>query len=179
VTIPTDRHTHRWCPQCRTEMTRRTEGGTERPVCPACGLVQYLNPAPAAGIVLTREDRVCLVRRRFEPKQGLWSLPTGFMEWGEAPTETACREALEETGLEVALTSLYAVESGVLPPDTPVVVILYRAEETGGTLVAGDDAAEVGFFGLDDLPGPIAFAAHRRVLAQLRREQEPDAGGAA
>jgi ADP-ribose pyrophosphatase YjhB (NUDIX family) len=139
--------------------------------------VQYLNPAPAAGIVLTREGRVCLVRRRFEPKQGLWSLPSGFMEWGEAPTETACREALEETGLEVKLTGLYAVESGVLPPDTPVVVILYRAEETGGTLVAGDDADEIGFFALDDLPGPIAFAAHRRVLAKLRHELEPDAGG--
>jgi len=177
--IPSDRHVFRYCPQCRTEMARRTEGGAERPVCPACGVVQYLNPAPAAGIVLTREGRVCLVRRRFEPKRGLWSLPTGFMEWGETPAETACREALEETGLEVTLTGLYAVESGVLPPDTPVVVIIYRAEETGGELVAGDDADEVGFFDLDDLPGPIAFAAHRRVLAQLRRESHPDDGGEA
>jgi ADP-ribose pyrophosphatase YjhB (NUDIX family) len=175
--IPAERHVFRYCPQCRTEMTRRAEGGSERPVCPACGVVQYLNPAPAAGIVLTRESRVCLVRRRFEPKQGQWSLPTGFMEWGETPAETACREALEETGLEVALTGLYAVESGVLPPDTPVVVIFYRAEETGGALIAGDDADEVGFFALDELPGPIAFAAHRRVLAQLRRESPPDDRG--
>jgi len=178
--IPADRHVFRWCPQCRTAMDRRREGGTERPVCPACGLVQYLNPAPAAGIVLLREGRVCLVRRRFAPRQGEWSLPTGFMEWGESPAETARREALEETGLEVELTGLYAVEAGVLPPDTPVVVIFYRAAETGGRLVAGDDADEVGFYALDELPGPIAFAAHRRVLALLRREagDGPTAGPA-
>ena len=175
--IPAERHVHRFCPQCRAEMERRHEGGSERPVCPGCGLVQYLNPAPAAGIVLRRGDRVCLVRRRFAPKQGQWTLPTGFMEWGEAPAETACREALEETGLEVALTGLYAVEAGVLPPDTPVVVIFYLAEETGGKLAAGVDADEVGVYALDELPGPIAFAAHRRVLAKLRREIGPQDGG--
>lgn len=175
--IPADRHVFRWCPQCRTAMTRRPDGGVDRPVCPACGLVQYLNPAPGAGVIVRRGRRVCLVRRRFEPKQGQWSLPTGFMEWGEDPAHTARREALEETGLEVALTGLYAVESGLLPPDTPVVVIFYLAEETGGALVAGDDADEAGFYALDELPGPIAFAAHRRVLARLRQEMSQEPGG--
>jgi 8-oxo-dGTP diphosphatase len=98
------------------------------------------------------------------------------MEWGEDPAETARREALEETGLEVTLTGLYAVESGVLPPDTPVVVIFYTAEETGGNLLAGDDAEEVGFFALDEMPGPIAFAAHRRVLERLHHDQAATAG---
>lgn len=176
--IPAARHVFQFCPQCRAEMTRRHDGGTERPVCPDCGLVQYLNPAPAAGIVLLREGRVCLVKRRFAPKQGEWSLPTGFMEWGEEPGETARREALEETGLEVELASLYAVEAGLLPPDTPVVVIFYAAKETGGALQAGDDAEEAGFFDLSELPGPVAFASHRRVLARLRRELAAAAGTA-
>jgi 8-oxo-dGTP diphosphatase len=168
--IPSERHVHRWCPQCRTAMERRHEGGSERPVCPACGLVQYLNPAPAAGVVLLEDNRVCLVRRRFPPKQGQWSLPAGFMEWDEEPATTARRETLEETGLEVEVTELLAAEAGVLPPDTPVVLIVYRARRIGGKLEAGDDAEEVGFFALDALPGPVAFAAHRRVLARLRRE---------
>ncbi len=151
-------------------MTHKAEGGTQRPVCPECGFVQYLNPAPGAGVVLLRGDRICLVKRKFAPKAGQWSLPTGFMEWTETIELTARREVLEETGLEVCLTGLFAVETGLLPPDSPVVVVLYRAEETGGQLMAGDDAAEVGFFNLDVLPGPVAFAAHRHVLARVQEE---------
>lgn len=164
------RHVFPYCPRCRAAMGRREDGGELRPVCPECGFIQYLNPAPGAGVVLLRGDRVCLVRRKFEPKAGQWSLPTGFMEWEESAGETAVREAREETGLEVELAGLYAVEEGVLPPDIPVVVIIYRARETGGDLVAGDDAAEVGFYPPDEAPGPVAFAAHRRVLARLTEE---------
>lgn len=170
------RHVFKHCPHCRGEMAPRPEGGTLRPVCGECGFVQYLNPAPGAGIVLLRGDRVCLVRRRDPPKAGQWSLPTGFMEWDESAAETAVREAREETGLEVRLTGIFAVESGVLPPDIPVLVVFYRAEETGGDLCAGDDAAEVGFFAPDQPPGPVAFAAHRRVLVQLTGELTAENG---
>ena len=171
------RHVFKSCPHCRADMKLELEGGVDRPVCPDCGFVQYLNPAPGAGVILRRGSQVCLVRRRFEPKKGLWCLPTGFMEWDEDVKVTATREALEETGLEVELTSLFAVESGVLPPDIPVLVIFYLGRETGGKLEAGDDADDVGFFDLDDLPGQIAFAAHRRVLARVR-DLDPEEGSA-
>jgi 8-oxo-dGTP diphosphatase len=150
-------------------------GGRPRPTCEHCGFIQYLNPAPGAGVILRRGDRVCLVKRRFEPRAGQWTLPTGFQEWDEDIAETAVREAEEETGLTVRLTGLFAVHTGILPPDRPVTVVFYEAEEVGGELRAGDDAAEAGFFALDDLPGPVAFAAHRKVLRALGAplEEEP------
>lgn len=126
-----------------------------------------MNPAPGAGVILWRDGKVCLVQRRFAPKAGEWTLPTGFMEWDEGIEATAVRETKEETGLEIVLRGLFAVHHGLLPPETPVLVVFYDAEEVGGTLAAGDDAAAVGFFALDDLPGPIAFAAHRKVLRAL------------
>ncbi|MEN8008130.1 MAG: NUDIX hydrolase [Candidatus Krumholzibacteriota bacterium] len=167
---PSNRHVFKFCPHCRADMILRPEGGLARPACPDCGFVQYLNPAPGAGVVVVRDRKVCLVKRKFPPKEGQWSFPTGFMEWDEDVQLTARREALEETGLEVRLTELYAVESGILPPDIPVLVVFYRAEEIGGKLQAGDDAADVGFFGSGEVPGPVAFAAHRRVLARLAEE---------
>lgn len=157
-----------YCPQCRAAMTERLEGGRARPVCPACGFVQYLNPAPGAAVIVRRGETVCLVQRRFAPREGQWTLPTGFQEWDEDIATTAVREAREETGLEVRLTGLFAAHTGILPPDQPVVVVFYTAEEVGGELCAGDDAADVGFFALDRLPGPIAFAVHRQVLRDLQ-----------
>jgi len=157
----------RYCPHCRAELAMVESGGRLRPTCSACGFIHYLNPAPGAGVILWRAGKVCLVQRKFAPKVGQWTLPTGFMEWDEDIETTAVRETKEETGLDIELRGLFAVHNGLLPPDTPVVVIFYGAEEIGGELTAGDDAAAVGFFALDDLPGPIAFAAHRKVLRAL------------
>ena len=165
-----NRHIFSYCPHCRTDMINRDEGGIQRPVCPACGFVQYMNPAPGAAVILIREGEICLVQRKFAPKEGQWTLPTGFMEWDETIEETAVREVAEETGLEVKLVRLYAVETGLLPPDIPVLVTFFQAEETGGSLEAGDDAAEVGFYPFDGFPGPIAFGAHRRVIARVQAE---------
>jgi ADP-ribose pyrophosphatase YjhB (NUDIX family) len=164
------RHAYRYCPRCRAEMARTTEGGTERPWCPDCGFVQYLNPAPAAAVIVRRGETVLLAKRRYEPCAGQWTLPAGFLEYDEPAPETARREAYEETGLELAVEDLFAVHHGLLPPDRSVVLIVYRARELGGELRAGDDAAEVGFFPLDALPGPIAFSSHRKVLDALRAE---------
>ncbi len=167
----TMRHAHLWCPRCAARMARGSEGGAERPVCPGCGYVQYLNPSPAAAAVIRRGDGICLVKRKFPPREGQWTLPAGFMEYDEDPETTAVREVKEETGLDVRVTGLFAAHQGILPPDRPVVLIVYTAEEIGGELSAGDDAAAAGFFPLDDPPGPIAFAAHRKVLATLLEQQ--------
>lgn len=169
------RHAHKFCPRCGAVMASRHDNGLVRPTCPACGYIQYLNPAPAAAAILMRAGRLCLVRRKFPPKEGQWTLPAGFQEYDEEIGACAVREVREETGLAIELDGLFAVHTGVLPPDRPVLLVVYRAREIGGVLQAGDDAAAVGFYDLDELPGAIAFSSHRKVLAALRAER--DAGG--
>ena len=163
-------HAYRYCPHCRADMEISTDGDTRRPACTACGYVQYLNPSPAAAVIIRRGRKICLVKRRWPPRQGQWTLPAGFMEYTEDSPANARREVREETGLEVELTGLFGVDSGILPPDRPVLLITWLARETGGALRAGDDASEAGFYDLDDLPGPIAFGTHRRILDRLREE---------
>ena len=148
-------------------MSTADDHGTVRPACPSCGYIWYRNPVPAAGVLLAEAGRVLLVKRRWEPRAGFWCLPSGFMEAGERPEQTAVRELLEETGVIAQLTGLFGVYAGFDDPRVRAVLILYRGERTGGTLAPGDDAIETEWFPLDALPHDIAFASHRQALAEL------------
>ncbi len=155
-----------FCPLCGTRLERVDEAGHRRMKCPACGFVQYRNPAPAAGVVIRQGARVLLVKRRFEPYRGKWVIPSGFIEYDEDVRRTAVREVREETGLAVELDGLLAVESCFDDPRGITLLVLFQGRIAGGNIAAGDDAEEVGFFVLDALP-EIAFEAHRKVLGEL------------
>ncbi|HDL78348.1 MAG TPA: NUDIX hydrolase, partial [Bacteroidetes bacterium] len=130
--------------------------------------VFYQNPVPAAGVILLQNHNVLLTKRKYEPRANKWSLPAGFMEYGETVKETAVRELKEETNLDVKLTRLFGVYTGCDDPRNQAVLIVYEGEIVGGELRPGDDASEAKFFPLTDLPEDIAFEAHRRVLEELK-----------
>jgi len=150
-------------------MSPRELDGRVRAVCDACGHVAYRNPAPAAGIVLVEDGRVLLVQRKCDPRKGLWTLPAGFVEYDEHVEACAVRETREETNLEVRLTGLFGAYMAMDDPRVRVVLLLYRAQRTGGELRAGDDASDARFFPLYATPPEIAFKAHEQALADLRR----------
>ncbi len=121
------------------------------------------NPFPTVDVVIERDgDRVVLVRRR-NPPFG-WALPGGFIDYGEAVEDAARREALEETGLQVRLEMLLGVYSHPdRDPRHHTMSVVYVARAGIDEPVAGDDAAEVREFGLDELP-ELAFD-HGLILA--------------
>jgi ADP-ribose pyrophosphatase YjhB (NUDIX family) len=159
----------RFCARCGGPMAERTMDDRIRPVCDRCGYVAYRNPAPAAGVVLVEHDEVLLVRRKFDPRRGMWTLPAGFVEYDEHVTACAVRETREETGLEVDLIRLFGVYMAMDDPRARVVLVLYLGRRVGGDVRPGDDADEARFFPLDRTPSEIAFQAHEQALADARR----------
>lgn len=137
--------------------------GKPRPVCPACGFIHFSDPKVAAGVLVEENGAVLLVRRINEPQQGLWSIPAGFIDADEDPRAAAARECREETGLEVRISGLVGVIGGREHERGADIVIVYRAEISGGQLQAGDDADRAIFFPRASLP-PLAFRATRIVL---------------
>jgi 8-oxo-dGTP diphosphatase len=161
----------RFCPWCGGDFTTASRDGRERLVCTSCDRVFYVNPAPASAVAITDDGRIVLVKRKFEPYEGMWCLPAGFIEVDEHPEETAVREVFEETGLEIKITDLYAIYSGNDDPRTTVILVVYRADYVSGELRPGDDASEAQWFDLDSTPEDIAFSTHRRVIENLKRER--------
>ncbi|MDZ7338369.1 MAG: NUDIX hydrolase [candidate division KSB1 bacterium] len=159
---------YRFCPECGHPLYPAVLQERERLVCKACGFIYYQNPVPAVGVLVVSDGQVLLVKRKYAPRQGKWSLPAGFMEIDETPAETAVREAREETGLEVRVGPLVGVYPGDDDPRVRVVLIVYRAEIVGGSLMAGDDAEEARFFPVHGPFPDMAFSSHCRVLHELQ-----------
>jgi len=115
-----------------------------------------------------REDdlQVLLVRRRHPPFEGTWAIPGGFVEMDETLETAARRELEEETGLAgVALEQLYTFGDPGRDPRGRSITVAYFAAVPAGSMGAraGDDAAEVGWWSIYDLP-PLAFD-HDKILA--------------
>ena len=115
---------------------------------------QRLVPCVGA-VVLDDAGRLLLVRRGREPSRGLWSLPGGRIEPGEAGPDAVAREVLEETGLHVHVGE--PVGNVRIPAGDGVV---YDVTDHRCTLVdpserptAGDDADEVLFADAATLAG--------------------------
>lgn len=51
------------------------------------------------GSIVVVDGRILLVKRRYPPGEGLWSVPGGHLEPGEDVLEAAVRELMEETGV--------------------------------------------------------------------------------
>jgi 8-oxo-dGTP diphosphatase len=102
------------------------------------------------GIVTSDDGRILLVRRANAPARGCWSIPGGRVEPGEDDPTATAREVLEETGLDVAVENYVGTVEREAPDGSVFVIRDYRCVPVAGAdlagVVAGDDAADVGWF---------------------------------
>ena len=157
-----------YCPRCATPMQTAPVIDKPRRVCSGCGYVYFTDPKVGVGVAVVESGRLLLVRRAIKPERGKWSLPAGYLDHGEDPREAAARETMEETGLVVAVDELLDVIFNPPGHGGASIFILYRAQQTGGTLQAGDDADAADFFPFDALP-ELAFASTRAAVARILR----------
>jgi ADP-ribose pyrophosphatase YjhB (NUDIX family) len=139
-------------------------------MCPSCGRVIFYDPKVAVICIVPRDGQVLMIRRGTDLGYGLWGLPGGYVDRGEVVEKAAAREVWEETGLVVETDDLIGLfsESG-----DPVMVAVYAARETGGTMEAGPEALEVEFFSIDALP-ELAFPRDREVLVRWKMSSNND-----
>jgi 8-oxo-dGTP diphosphatase len=108
-------------------------------------------PELCVGAIAVSDDHILLIRRGRSPGKGLWSVPGGRVESGEAMAEAAVRELREETGIEAVCEDLVGwVER--MGHGYHFVIFDFRVTILGDVEPrAGDDAAEAAWVPLYDV----------------------------
>src|ERR671920_1127629 len=114
-----------------------------------------------------QEGRILLVK---EPGDAGWSLPGGWADVGESPSEAAARETLEESGYRVRPLRLLAAydrdRHGHPPIPYHVYKLVFLCEVLDEVPLSGVDADGVCFFGEQEIP---KLSVTRVTRAQISR----------
>ncbi len=142
-------------------------------------------PIVGVGAVIIQDAKIVLVKRRFEPLAGQWSLPGGRLELGETLEAGLAREMLEETGLEIQVGPVVDVFDRILlDPERRVryhyVLIDYLCRPVGGSLNHGSDVAAAEFVDPADLARfrltPKATSVIEKAISAARTHQWEPSG---
>lgn len=135
----------------------------------ANGYVEDAAPPVAAGIALIRDGDILLAQRAAgRTHGGTWAVPGGSIEPGEEPDVAACRELLEETGIEVGPAALRLADcndEGGCMFSTYLATTPDSAEPT-----LCDEHSASGWFPLTALPSPLHPGLERALGALFQRK---------
>jgi ADP-ribose pyrophosphatase YjhB (NUDIX family) len=121
--------------------------------------VGYLTPKiDVRGAVFDDDERVLLVRERAD---GKWSLPGGWADPGESPSEAVQRELREESGYDVRVRKLVALFERDRHHSPPLLDSIWKLFFLCEPVAAGPresehEIAHVAFFALNALPANLS-----------------------
>jgi 8-oxo-dGTP diphosphatase len=128
-------------------------------------MTKYANPTPTVDIILQRDSRVLMVRRRKDPFKDRLALPGGFVNEGETVEEAMKREAIEETSLEVEPVDILGVYSDPKrDPRKHILTVVFIGIIVGGSEKAGDDAASIEWVKIADIQQQQIAFDHAQIL---------------
>ncbi len=119
------------------------------------------NPFLTVDAIIETEGGIILIKRK-NPPPG-WSIPGGFVDYGETLEDAVIREAKEETGLDIKIIRQFHTYSDPKRDPRHHTVSTIFIASAAGIPVAADDAKEAGVFTRGTLPEDLAFD-HRQVL---------------
>jgi ADP-ribose pyrophosphatase YjhB (NUDIX family) len=123
-----------------------------------------------------RNGRILLVRERVD---GRWTMPGGWADVGETPSQSVEREIREESGIEAKAERMIGVwdanREGRPMEFFHAFKVVFICRETGGELGVSEETTDVGFFDFDDLPELSSHRTGPGHLAEVRAHlADPD-----
>jgi len=136
----------------------------------------YATPKVDVRAAVFREGRILLVKERAD---GGWTLPGGWADIGDSPSEAVERETREESGFEVHAVKLAAVYDRNRHEHTPLLFHIWKlffiCELRGGAPAPSIETEAVEFFGEDRLPPlSIGRVTARQIAHMFEHHRHPE-----
>lgn len=114
-------------------------------------------PQVGTATIITKDDKVLLMKRKGPHGKGTWSTPGGHLDFGETIEGCAARETKEEVGLDVFDVRFRCVTNDVFEEEGKHYITVWMdAKSTGEPyLAAEEEAEEIGWYTWDALPHPL------------------------
>jgi ADP-ribose pyrophosphatase YjhB (NUDIX family) len=117
------------------------------------GDVGYATPKVDVRGAVFRDEAILLVKER---QDGLWTLPGGWADVGESPSEAVVREVYEESGYHTRAVKLLALydrnRHAHAPFPSHVYKLFFQCELLGGDPALSLETDGVAFFREDEIP---------------------------
>lgn len=153
---------YNYCPRCSAKFPNKNE-----PLhCTQCGFEIYANPAPTTAILIEKNGKLLLAKRKIDPKKGAWDTPGGFVECDETIEESAIREAKEETGLKIKVLKIIGSQPDIYD-QKPTLTFAIHAKIIEGTMKAADDVASLYWVDFANIPQEFGFESVTKLVHQF------------
>jgi len=127
----------------------------------------YVTPRVDVRGAIVRDDKILLVRERSD---GKWTLPGGWADVNETPSQAVEKEIEQESGYTAKAVKLAAIYDRRIHNSPPSIFYIYKlffvCELTGGAPRISNETDAVEFFPLDKLP---ELSTGRAVQWQIER----------
>ncbi len=136
-----------------------------------------IRPHVGVGILLVRDKCLLLIKRKYNPDAGYWSIPGGHLDIGEEVEKAAEREGFEETGFKVKVTKLAGIIDKIMYDDDGkieyhYVLLNFFVEQIEGddnqAPIADDDALDARFVPFNELKEYQLTISLIKLLKQLK-----------
>jgi 8-oxo-dGTP diphosphatase len=115
-------------------------------------------PGIGVAVFIIKDKKFLMIKRRGSHGQGTWSVPGGWMEYGETFDQTSKREVLEEVGLEINNVRFGAVTNNVFSEEkVHSITIWLLSDYVSGKpkILEPEKIASLVWKDFDTLPNPL------------------------
>lgn len=126
-------------------------------------------PAVGIGVLVRKNSKYIFGRRIGKHGKNTWSVPGGYLEYGEEFDACAAREVMEETGVKIKNIRQIATVNNVFHDETSHSITVFMAAEWASgepKTMEPDKFIEIGWFDLKNLPSPLFLP-----VQQLQKEK--------